>query len=259
MKRRSMNRFLSLIVFGSMGAVMQIRSQVPLFSPAPQAAVGEGSGKVLLADVNRDGHLDLLTQHLQRRVVTVQLGDGTGRFAAAPGSPIPLSYSPGDIKLGDVNNDGVLDLGVTSSERDAVDIFLGNGSGRFSLASGSPFLASASVEFNTHGLQLVDINEDGKLDLITTSNQQNTLPVRSVTSATIPLPSPLPTSIEISGTIWLPPQWTASPCCSTATADSRPRRGRRSAPAPAPTTSPPETSIVTASSTWRLQALKARL
>ncbi|MGH9843941.1 MAG: FG-GAP repeat domain-containing protein [Blastocatellia bacterium] len=110
---------------------------------------------------------------MQRRVVTVQLGDGTGRFTAAPGSPIPLAYSPGDIKLGDVNNDGVLDLGVTSSERDTVDIFLGNGSGRFSLTPGSPFLASASVEFNTHGLQFVDINEDGKLDIITTSNQQN--------------------------------------------------------------------------------------
>jgi len=171
-----MKRFPILIVFVAMGCAMKVYSQGPLFSPAPGSpvTVGEGSGRIVLVDVNRDNRLDLVTQHLQRREVAVQLGDGTGRFAQAPGSPITLGYSPGDIKLGDVNSDGVLDLGVTNSERDAVDIFLGNGSGRFSPAPGSPFLASASAGFTTQSLQLVDINEDGKLDIITTNNQQNT-------------------------------------------------------------------------------------
>ena len=172
-----MKHFPALIIFVVMGYAMQVYAQSPLFSPAPGSpvTVGEGSGRIVLADVNRDGRLDLVTQHLQRRVVAVHLGDGTGHFAQAPGSPITLTYSPGDIKLGDVNSDGILDLGVTNSERDAVDIFLGNGSGRFSLAPGSPFLASASAEFKTHSLQLIDINEDGKLDIITTNNQQNTI------------------------------------------------------------------------------------
>src|SRR5207248_9626362 len=92
-------------------------------------------------------------------------------FAAAAGSPITLAYSPADIKLGDLNGDGLLDLCVTNSERAAVDIFLGNGSGRFSPASGSPFLASASADFSAQSLQLADINEDGKLDIITTDNR----------------------------------------------------------------------------------------
>ncbi len=164
-----------VVVFVASGWPIQAHSQGPLFSPAPGSpvVVGEGSGYVVLADVNRDGRLDLVTQHLQRRVVTVQLGDGTGRFAMAPGSPIALAYSPGNLKLGDVNNDGLLDLCVTGSERDTVDIFLGDGSGKFSLAPGSPSVVSASAEFNTHGLQLVDLNEDGKLDILTTSNQQN--------------------------------------------------------------------------------------
>jgi hypothetical protein len=170
-----MIRILVLAVLVAPGCALQAHSQGPLFSPAPGSpvVVGEGSGFVVLVDVNRDGRLDLVTQHFQRRVVTVQLGDGTGRFAMAPGSPITLAYSPGNIKLGDVNNDGLLDLGVTGSERNTVDIFLGDGSGKFSLAPGSHSVASASAEFNTHGLQLVDLNEDGKLDIITTSNQQN--------------------------------------------------------------------------------------
>src|SRR5712691_7693899 len=170
-----MLKMLVTIMFLATVSALQAQSQSPLFSPAPGSpvVVGEGSGYVILADVNRDGRLDLVTQHLQRRVVTVQLGDGTGRFAMAPGSPIALAYSPGNIKLGDVNNDGLLDLCVTGSERNTVDIFLGDGSGKFSLAPGSPAVVSASAEFNTHGLQLVDLNEDGNLDILTTSNQQN--------------------------------------------------------------------------------------
>src|SRR5262245_39671593 len=167
-------KFLPRAMFAVLGVVLFVYAQAPQFSPAPGSpvVVGEGPGLIVLADVNRDGKLDLITQHLQQRAVTVQLGDDTGRFAPAPGSPIKLAYSPGDIKLGDVNGDGALDLAVTGGERDSVDIFFGDVKGRFNRAPGSPFLVSASTEFNT-GLQLVDFNEDGKLDIVTTSNQRN--------------------------------------------------------------------------------------
>ena len=149
-------------------------TQNALFIPAPGSPVdvGQGSGHLVLADVNRDGKPDLVAQHLQQQMVTVHLGDGNGRFSAAPGSPIRLAYSPGDVKSADLNGDGLPDLGVTSSEKDAVDIFLGDGTGKFKLAAGSPFNVSASAEFNTRLLQLIDINEDGKTDVITAGNQQ---------------------------------------------------------------------------------------
>jgi len=69
-----MLRMLVTIVFVAMVWALQAQPQSPLFSPAPGSpvVVGEGSGYVILADVNRDGRLDLVTQHLQRRVVTVQ-------------------------------------------------------------------------------------------------------------------------------------------------------------------------------------------
>jgi hypothetical protein len=171
-----MIRIIVFMMFVALGWAIQAHTQAPLFSPAPGSpvVVGEGSGHVVLADISGDGHLDMLTCHLLRRLVAVQIGDGTGRFAAAPGSQITLSYPPGDIKLGDVNNDKILDLGVTSSDQDKVDIFLGNGKGGFNLAPGSPFTASEAVEFYTRSLHFVDINEDGKPDIVTANRRRNT-------------------------------------------------------------------------------------
>jgi FG-GAP-like repeat len=165
-----------ILVLAALAVAIQANSQSPLFIPAPgsPAVVGKGPGQVALADLNGDGRLDLVTRHLLERQLTAQLGDGTGRFAAAPSGQIALSYAPGDIAIGDVNSDKILDLVVTSSDRDAVDVFIGNGRGGFGLAPGSPFSASAAVEFYTRSVHLVDINEDGKLDIVTANRRRNT-------------------------------------------------------------------------------------
>ena len=83
MNLKSMKGLLIVTAFLAMGFAMRVHGQGPLFIPAAGSpvAVGEGSGRIVLADVNRDGRLDLVTQHLQSHVVAVQLGDGTGRFA----------------------------------------------------------------------------------------------------------------------------------------------------------------------------------
>ena len=150
-----------------------VYAQAPLFTATPSVAVGEGSGHLVLADVNRDGKLDLIAQHLQQRMVTVQLGDGAGRFTPAPGNPIRLGYMPGEAKVGDLNGDGIPDLGIIGGERDAVDILFGDGGGKFTPAPGAPFIASTAKDTPTTGLQLLDLNEDGKLDVLTTGNQRH--------------------------------------------------------------------------------------
>ena len=167
-----------LIVIG-LGIVWssEAQSQNPLFSPAPGSPVivGEGSGRLALVDVNGDGRLDLLTCHLLQSRVGVHLGDGAGRFVAAPGSPLALKTQPGDIKLADLNGDTFPDLVVTHSERDCVDIFSGIGQGGFRLALGSPLTISSDTAFYTRGLYLIDLNEDGNLDIVTANHRRNTL------------------------------------------------------------------------------------
>lgn len=171
-----MPRLLALVLFVLLIWTIQVHSQDPLFSPAPGSpvVVGAGSGQVVLADVSGEGQLDMMTRHLQNRLIAVQLGDGTGRFATASYSPISLDYSPGDMELGDVNNDSVLDLGVLRNDREHVDIFLGHGQGDFSLAPESPFIVNTAVYTRTKpSLHLMDINEDGNPDFMLTNGRQN--------------------------------------------------------------------------------------
>src|SRR5215216_3842002 len=92
------------------------RAQDPLFVSAASVAVGRGSGDVMLADLDRDGHLDLLTRHLLERRVAVRLGDGRGHFPAAPANLMSFDYQPSAATLGDVNGDEILDLAVTSRD-----------------------------------------------------------------------------------------------------------------------------------------------
>lgn len=160
----------------------QVFSQSPLFAPAPTSpiTVGPGLNEVILADINRDRHLDMITRHSKDQTVAVLLGDGKGGFKPAAGSPISFDYYLGDVKVGDVNNDKILDLGVTSSDRDTVDILLGDGKGGFRRAPGSPFTASPSADFFTRQLYFLDLNEDGNLDIITATDGRNNLPLPSV-------------------------------------------------------------------------------
>src|SRR6185369_752355 len=67
------------------------------------------------------------------------------------------------------------DLAITHSERDCVDIFFGDGKGGFKLAPGSPFTVSADDEFYTRSLDLIDLNEDGKVDIVTANHRRNSL------------------------------------------------------------------------------------
>lgn len=106
-----MTRILRFAVISTlMACSAQLHAQSPLFTPASPVLVGPGSGQIVLADVNRDGHLDLLTQHLLHRRLAVQLGDGKGNFAPLVRSSMSLSYEPAAMVIGDVNHDSIPDL-----------------------------------------------------------------------------------------------------------------------------------------------------
>ena len=147
------------------------QSRDSLFTPAPgfTLAVDGRPNDIAVADWNKDGRLDVVTCNAGD-TVTVLLGNGRGGFTPAPGSP--LNVGAHLIAVGDVNNDRNPDLALTHHDSFGVVVLLGAGDGRFAPAPGSPFAAHQGTKPHNHGLALNDVNSDGRLD-ITTSNQDD--------------------------------------------------------------------------------------
>jgi uncharacterized protein (DUF2141 family) len=125
-----------------------------------------GLPTVTVADLNRDGILDLVVETDIPNVLAFA-GKGDGTFSALPAPPVPPVYTPGEyLAFGDVNGDGKLDLVFTSAQgfpffSDAkISTALGSGSGLFHAGPTSP-----QTLVNGFGLGLLaDFNADGKLD-----------------------------------------------------------------------------------------------
>jgi hypothetical protein len=148
----------------------------PLFSsiPGPPPNVGGRPNDIALADFDRDGKLDLVTCN-EGDAVTVWLGNGRAGFAPAPGSPFKAAAHL--VAAGDVNGDMKPDLALTHHDSYGVAVLLGAGDGRFAPAPGSPFAAHQGGRPHNHGLTLADLNSDGRLDIITSNLDDNSVSV----------------------------------------------------------------------------------
>src|SRR5271157_1234108 len=145
------------------------------FTPAPGSPFAAGSypASVAVADFNGDGRLDLAVANEGSHNVTVLLGNGTGGFTAAPGSPFPAGSSPISVAVGDFNGDGKPDLAIANEGGNNVTVLLGNGTGGFTAAPGSPFPVGTQPESVAVG----DFNGDGKPDLAIANARSNTVTV----------------------------------------------------------------------------------
>jgi hypothetical protein len=161
--------------------IAQSYGEGPLFTRAPRDLGAPESGEVFLVDLNHDGHLDLITKHLVKERLRVWSGDGKGHFVPAAEGAMDFDVMPGAVALGDVNNDGFLDLGMSSKTRDqeSVRIFLGNRKGGFDPDSGPLLAVGMSAEGRNYkpSLRFVDLNNDGNLDLISANGCRNSVEV----------------------------------------------------------------------------------
>ncbi|MCU1262484.1 MAG: repeat-containing protein, partial [Bryobacterales bacterium] len=133
------------------------------FAPAAGSPfkVGNNPTSIAAADFNGDGKPDLVIANANDNTVTVLIGDGTGLFAPASGSPFAAGNFPVSVAAGDLNGDGNLDLAIANLNSSRVTVLLGNGAGGFSAAPGSPFAAGAQPIF----LVVADFNGDGFNDI----------------------------------------------------------------------------------------------
>ena len=131
--------------------------------PTTPVTSDAGLGNIVTGDFNNDGILDFaMINNNNDPVVSVFIGVGDGTFHSEVNYPV-ASYAL-DLKVGDFNGDGKLDL-VTVDPCDCdtstVSVLLGNGDGTF----------QAHAEFNVGaaalGVAVGDFNGDGIPDLVT--------------------------------------------------------------------------------------------
>ena len=87
------------------------------------------------ADLDGDGHLDLLTANYISDNVSVLLNNGTGAFVA--GAPVAVGNGPREIEAGDLDGDGDIDFVVSNYSGNSVSVRLNNGNGTFTPAATS--------------------------------------------------------------------------------------------------------------------------
>jgi hypothetical protein len=135
-----------------------------------------GKTELAFGDVNGDGHPDLVSLgdhgnpliNSGEQGVMVWFGDGTGRWSLVQGGA--LGY--GGVALGDVNGDGLLDVGYgihhDYSGNDfgdqILEVALGNGTG-LGWQPWDDGLATNGETYGMFGTDFADVDNDGDLDL----------------------------------------------------------------------------------------------
>ncbi len=126
-----------------------------------------GPGEVKVADVNMDGHDDLLTPISTTDQIAVLLGDGSGNFA----TPVYFSTgdAPFDLVIGDLNGDTFPDIINSNRNSNDISILLGDGTGVFAAPN------NISVGQDPMGIEIGLLNADNFLDVAVMNNDDQNI------------------------------------------------------------------------------------
>ena len=117
------------------------------------APAGQGATDT---DFDHDGDIDVITAN-RTGAINVLQNDGNGKFSAISPASIGLEDMAGDgISMGDVNNDGALDMLLVGDDNGS--LYLNNGDGTFSRKN-------SFSEIDGYMGGFADLDNDGDLDL----------------------------------------------------------------------------------------------
>ncbi len=156
---------LAVSHFGSSSISIFLGNGSGGFTPQGSFSSG-GSGPDFFAltvgDFNEDTHPDLVVTNYTSNNVVAFFGTGTGTFSAPSALPSSGDGNPLGVAVGDFNNDNHQDLAVAFYGSFVVRLYLGSGSGTFTLGTAMPTGSGATFPV---GIVVGDWNGDGKADL----------------------------------------------------------------------------------------------
>jgi hypothetical protein len=134
--------------------------------PMPSTTFGN-FGRFAIADVNKDGKLDLIVvaSNALSSNIAVLLGNGDGTFQAGIVSAGPTSnatFPVLDPHMGtaDFNGDGAVDIVIADVANDTLSILLGDNQGHFTLKN------TWQDGNNPTDIHVADLNGDGHMDFV---------------------------------------------------------------------------------------------
>lgn len=131
----------------------------------PVGTNGNITRDLAVGDLDNDGDMDLLTcagpLAGSSGELALRLNDGTGTFSSSPA--VSLDINPETLTLGDMDNDGDLDVLAGSQLTPSVSVLLNGGSGQFGLPVR---LSVGSAGTGVNQLSLGDVDADGDLDVL---------------------------------------------------------------------------------------------
>jgi hypothetical protein len=130
---------------------------------------GRAPSSIAAADLNGDGHIDLVVTNQNDNTVSVFLGNGNGTFKNR--TDFAVGTAPVWVSTGDFNGDGFLDLAVVNNTDNTVSVLNGVGDGSFQAQAVFP------VGNGPTSLAVADFNVDGRLDILAADQADNAVSI----------------------------------------------------------------------------------
>jgi uncharacterized protein (TIGR03437 family) len=146
---------------GSHTASILINNRLGQFLPAVTIPTGLDPQAIATSDFNGDSFIDVVISNRSSAGLTLLLNDGAGGFTS---SLIGIAANPGVLQAADVNGDGKPDLIIAQVNANFLTVLISNGNGTFGTRMNIP-IPGRITDF-----ALLDINQDGKIDLASTIN-----------------------------------------------------------------------------------------
>ena len=174
MTKRTSRAFLVVAFLSAAAPLAMGRTGRPCPEPIfdnPEYLVGARPFAIASADLDGDGDADLVTANFIEATISVLLNNGDGTFADAVAYQIGFfqpfaATEPASVAIGDLDDDGDLDLVVSSARADfggnlpgIISVLLNAGDGTF------PDQVIHGTGLGPFSVALEDLDDDGDLDI----------------------------------------------------------------------------------------------